>query len=72
MSDDTASKNPPSVLGVALLFLRVGVTAFGGGTTAFTHRELVERTGWLTEQSFLTGLTIAQVLPGANPVNLAL
>lgn len=68
----TPQKPPPSVLGVLFLFLKVGVTAFGGGTTAFAHRELVERTGWLTEQAFLTGLTIAQVLPGANPVNLAL
>src|SRR6185437_16720555 len=39
---------------------------------SWVHREVVERLGWLDEKSFLSGLTVAQVLPGANPVNLAL
>ena len=36
------------------------------------HREAVERRRWLREKDFLAGFAIAQVLPGANPVNLAL
>jgi chromate transporter len=61
-----------SLAGVAGVFLRLGITSFGGGTAAWVHRELVERRRWLTEDAFLTGLTVAQILPGANPVNLAL
>jgi chromate transporter len=57
---------------VIWIFFHVGLTAFGGGTTAWVHRELVERRKYMTDEEFLAGLTIAQVLPGANPVNLAL
>lgn len=53
-------------------FLTIGLTSFGGSSTAMMHRESVERRRWLHEQDFLTGFAIAQVLPGANPVNLAL
>jgi chromate transporter len=60
------------LLSVFSLFLQVGLTSFGGGAPAWIHRELVERRRWLDETAFLTGLTIAQFLPGANPVNLAL
>jgi chromate transporter len=54
------------------VFFRVGVTSFGGSTAAWVHREIVEKHGWLDEEGFLTALTVAQVLPGANPVNLSL
>jgi chromate transporter len=36
------------------------------------QRELVERQRWLTREQFLEMLSIAQVLPGPNIVNLAL
>jgi chromate transporter len=35
------------------------------------HREVVERHRWLNDEQFLASLTVAQVLPGANPVNMA-
>jgi chromate transporter len=54
------------------VFFRVGITSFGGSTAAWLYRELVERRGWLDEEHFLTALTLAQVLPGANPVNLSI
>lgn len=53
-------------------FLKIGASAFGGSTQAMMHREVVERHKWVTDEAFLAGLGIAQVLPGANPVNLAL
>jgi chromate transporter len=56
---------------IFLSFLKVGLTSFGGGTSAWMHREVVERHRWLTDQQFLASLTVAQVLPGANPVNMA-
>jgi chromate transporter len=57
---------------VFVTFLKIGVTSFGGSSRAQMHTEVVERLRWLSERDFLTGFAIAQVLPGANPVNLAL
>lgn len=53
-------------------FLKIGGSAFGGSTQAMVHREVVERRRWVDDEAFLAGLAISQVLPGANPVNLAL
>ncbi len=53
-------------------FLKIGGSAFGGSTQAMMHREVVERRKWVNDEAFLAGLAISQVLPGANPVNLAL
>lgn len=73
MTDTAAIEHPRvSLSGVAGVFFRLGLMSFGGGTAAWVHRELVERKRWLTEEAYLTGLTVAQILPGANPVNLAL
>lgn len=55
-----------------LCFVKVGVTSFGGSTQAWIYRAVVEDRRWLSETDFLAGVTIAQVLPGANPVNLSL
>jgi len=60
------------LLALMSVFFRVGITSFGGSTAAWLYRELVENRGWLDEDGFVTALTLAQVLPGANPVNLAI
>jgi chromate transporter len=62
----------PSALQLLSVFLRVGFTAFGGSTSAWMHRAVVEHGKWISDEDFLTGLAVAQVLPGANPVNMAL
>lgn len=61
----------PSLLSILKSFLLVGLTSFGGGSSAWMHREVVERHKWLSDEEFLTSLTVAQVLPGPNPVNMA-
>ncbi|MEX0751654.1 MAG: chromate transporter [Xanthobacteraceae bacterium] len=65
---------PPQVPIVQLLgvFLRLGILAIGGGVQAYMYRELVDLKRWVDEKTYLTGFAVAQVLPGANPVNLAL
>lgn len=70
MSDN--EKSPVSLISLLVSFFRVGMTAFGGGTASWTYRELADRRGWIDQQIFVTGLTFSQVMPGANPVNLAL
>lgn len=51
------------------MFLQLGAISFGGGLSAWIYREVVKR-GWLTEDEFLAGLGVAQVLPGTNVTNL--
>jgi chromate transporter len=53
-------------------FVRVGLTSFGGSTQAWVYRAVVERRGWLTDEEFLAGTAVSQILPGANPVNISL
>ncbi len=57
---------------IFLTFLKLGITTFGGSVQSWMHREIVTRHRWLDEQTFLSGLGVALVLPGANPVNMAL
>lgn len=73
MNPDSHTRVPRvPLLELMAVFFRVGITSFGGSTAAWLYRELVERRGWLDEEHFLTALTLAQVLPGANPVNLSI
>ena len=43
-----------------------------GGVLPIAQRELVERRQWLTQEQFVETLSIGQVLPGPNIVNMAL
>lgn len=61
----------PSLGALFLSFLKIALSSFGGGTSAWVHREIVETRGWMSDQQYLTTLTVAQVLPGANPVNVS-
>ena len=70
--DPMAERPKVPLLELMGVFLRVEITSFGGSTAAWLYRELVERRGWLDEDHFLTALMLAQVLPGANPVNLSI
>jgi chromate transporter len=71
-SELAQSRTDVSLWHLFLCFIKIGVTSFGGSTQAWIFRAIVEERQWLTENDFLTGLTIAQILPGANPVNLSL
>lgn len=61
-----------SLLDIFVLFLRLGLMSFGGGLSAWIYREVVDRRRWLSEDEFLAGLTLAQILPGPNVVNVAI
>jgi chromate transporter len=54
------------------LFARIGLTSFGGGLSAWIYREVVARRRWLSEDEFLAGLTLAQILPGPNVINISI
>jgi len=70
-----ASAAVPVRVGLSQLlatFVRLGTMTFGGGVQSWIHREVVQRLRWIDDKSFLSGMTVAQILPGANPVNMAL
>ena len=61
----------PSLGELARLFLFIGLTSFGGGITAYIRRIVVTEKRWLTDEEFLPGLGLVQLLPGANVAGLA-
>jgi chromate transporter len=62
---------PRSLAELFLAFNRLALQGFGG-VLPIAQRELVERRGWLNKAEFVELLSVAQVLPGPNVVNLAL
>ncbi len=66
---------PPSTPpGLGELFrgmLQVALSSFGGGLSAWSQRIVVDQRHWLSDPQFLTGLTVARLLPGPNQINLA-
>jgi chromate transporter len=45
--------------------------SFGGGQKAAIRRAVVERRAWLGDDDFIEALALAELMPGANLVNLA-
>ncbi|MEO7426562.1 MAG: chromate efflux transporter [Fibrobacteria bacterium] len=61
-----AGKLPYSLGLLFLKFLRIGSVLYGSGYVLlpFLRRELVERTGWLTETQLLDAVSVGQFTPG--------
>ncbi len=62
----------PSLRQIFTAFTIIALSSFGGGLSGWMLRELVQRRKWLTEESFMNGLGIAQAFPGVNVVNLSI
>jgi chromate transporter len=64
---------PPPGLGALFMgMLQVALSSFGGGLSAWSQRIVVERRRWMTNEQFLTGLTVARLFPGPNQINMAI
>jgi chromate transporter len=68
------SPPPTSLRELALLFLRLGATAFGGPAAhiAMMEDEVVRRRRWLTEERFLDLLGATHLIPGPNSTEMAI
>ena len=59
---------------LALLYARLGITAFGGPAAhiAMMEHELVRRSQWLTHEEFLDLLGVVNLIPGPNSTQMAI
>jgi chromate transporter len=69
MKQTESDKPRVSRFALFLTFSRISLSAFGGAIF-WARRGLVERQRWLTEREFLDLLTLGQLLPGPNVLNL--
>jgi chromate transporter len=60
----------PSVADLFVRFTQVGVSGFGG-VMPWARRMLVEERRWLSSEEFSETLSLCQILPGPNIVNVA-
>ncbi|HYK53888.1 MAG TPA: chromate efflux transporter [Candidatus Eremiobacteraceae bacterium] len=66
MSDVRDERSRPSIIEIALYFLRLGALGFGGPVALANHMrvDLVDDRRWLTPQEYDEGLAIATACPG--------
>lgn len=64
----------PTLRDIALLFLRLGATAFGGPAAhiAFMEDEVVQRRRWMSGARFLDYVGATNLIPGPNSTELAI
>ncbi|MDB9445587.1 chromate efflux transporter [Anabaena sp. CS-542/02] len=65
-SIDTQPSLSARLLELAQLFLKLGLTGFGGPQAhiAMIHDDAVVLRGWFTEEEFLAGVAVCEMLPG--------
>ena len=61
------------ILKLYLIFLKIGVMAFGGGYAVIPliNEFVVKENGWMTPQEFLDLISISQMTPGPIAINSA-
>jgi chromate transporter len=68
------SKEQPSLAELALVFLKLGTTAFGGPAAhiAMMEDEFVRERHWITEAEFLDRIAAASLIPGPSSTEVAI
>lgn len=69
--------NPPSeqpklvsLFEIAKTFLHIGAVSYSLAALGEAKKSLVDKKNWMTDEEYLNGLALAQLLPGAPTVNL--
>jgi len=73
-SPSLGGKSTPNLRDIAIFFLRLGTTAFGGPAAhiAMMEENVVRRYQWLTREEFLDLLGIVNLIPGPNSTEMAI
>jgi len=71
MSEPGATLQKVSLPEIALSFNHIALASFGGGLSAWSREVVVVQKQWMTEEEFLSAMTMCRIVPGANQVNLA-
>src|SRR5579863_8875551 len=73
-SEALSPRSPTLLRDLALLYLRLGTTAFGGPAVhiALMEDEVVRRRQWMTRQEFLDLLGVVNLIPGPNSTEMAI
>ncbi len=66
-----SSRQVPSLVTLAWVFMLIGMQSFGGGLSAWMRLAVVQRHGWMSERQFASGMALCQISPGPNAVNLS-
>ncbi len=61
---------PRSAGDIFLTFARIGASGFGG-VNFWIRRIVIQEKGWITDEEYLEGLALGQIIPGPNVYNLA-
>lgn len=71
ISDDLKMKVRAISLGeLFMIYLKIGCVGFGPTLASETKKHLVKELNWISEDDFVNGLALAQLLPGATFVSL--
>jgi chromate transporter len=70
VAESAKPTGPVPLAQLALVIGMIALTSFGGGQKASIRQSVVTQRGWLTNDEFLEGLELAQIMPGANLINL--
>jgi len=65
------SAGPIPLWVIAFSYLKIAAESFGGGLSAWTRQVVVEERRWLTDEEFLSAMTLCRLLPGPNQINFA-
>ena len=61
---------PRSATEIFLTFARIGASGFGG-INFWIRRIVIQEKRWVTDEEYLEGLALGQILPGPNVYNLS-
>ena len=59
-----------SLFEIAKTFLHIGLVSYSLAALGEAKKSLVDKKNWLTDEEYLNGLALSQLLPGAPSVNL--